>query len=135
MRVVGAVVEGSGRFFMGRRPHHARHGGLWEFPGGKVEPGEDAVHALARELLEEFAAPVVVGPLVATGRDGDVQLDCFRVRFLAQPVPLHHAEVAWIPRAQLATLPTPPADQPAIRVLLGDVSGDGPQPGRASGSP
>ena len=83
-----------------------------------MEPGEDEAHALARELLEEFAVPVVVGDRVATGWDGDVRLDCFRVRFLAQPVPLHHSEVAWIPREDLASLPTPPADQPAIRALL-----------------
>ena len=59
VRVVAAVIERASdegaRLLVCRRPAHKRHGGLWEFPGGKVEAGEDLLHAARRELAEELA--------------------------------------------------------------------------------
>lgn len=117
IRVVGAVIERDGCVLMARRPPGRRHAGLWEFPGGKVEPGEDDPSALARELLEELAAPSVVGEIVAEGGDDRVVLACYRVRLLAQPIPLFHDQLAWIPIPQLRGIETPPADQAAVRAL------------------
>ncbi len=114
VRVVGAVVEREGRVLMARRPPGRRHAGLWEFPGGKVEPGEDDATALARELLEEMAVAAVVGELVAEGHDERVVLACYRVEMLGEPVALFHDKLAWIPLAELRALPTPPADQATI---------------------
>ena len=54
IRVVGAVVLKDGLVFMAQRPMHKERGGLWEFPGGKVDPGETDQEALARELQEEL---------------------------------------------------------------------------------
>ena len=53
--VVAAVIRREGRYLLGRRPGHKRHGGLWEFPGGKLHDGEDAEAAAHRELDEELA--------------------------------------------------------------------------------
>ncbi len=116
VRVVGAVAIRDGRVLMARRPA-GRHAGLWEFPGGKVEPGESEPTALARELLEELAVPAVVGDLVARGSDERVVLTCYRVELLADPVALYHDRLAWIPLADLASLSTPPADRAAVLAL------------------
>lgn len=117
VRVVGAVIQRGGRVLMARRPVGRRHAGLWEFPGGKVEPGEDDATALARELLEEMAVAAVVGELVAEGNDERVILACYRVEILGEPVALFHDRLAWIPLDQLRDLPTPPADQATLLAL------------------
>jgi mutator protein MutT len=117
VRVVGAVVERRGTVLMARRPPGRRHAGLWEFPGGKVEPGEDDPTALARELLEEMAVASVVGDLVAEGGDDRVVLACYRVQLLGEPVALFHDRLAWIPLAELRELSTPPADQATILAI------------------
>jgi len=114
VRVVGAVVERRGRVLMARRPPGRRHAGLWEFPGGKVEPGEDDATALARELLEEMAVAAVVGDLVAEGHDDRVVLACYRVELLGEPVALFHDKLAWIALDELRELSTPPADLATI---------------------
>jgi 8-oxo-dGTP diphosphatase len=115
--VVGAVIERDGAVLMARRPPGRRHAGLWEFPGGKVEPGEVDAPPQARELIEELAAPGVVGDLVAEGGDERVVLACYRVRLLADPIPLFHDQLAWIPIAQLRGIETPPADQATVQAL------------------
>lgn len=120
--VVGAVAQRGDRVFLARRPPGGRHGGLWEFPGGKVEPGERDEEALARELLEELDVPCEVGPLLAVGEDGVVQLRCYAVTLRGDPRPPAGQETAWWPLGALLTLDTPPADQPAIRALARGAS-------------
>lgn len=56
--VAAALFDHAGRVLMHRRPPHKKHGGLWEFPGGKVEPGESPEAALCRELAEELGIAV-----------------------------------------------------------------------------
>jgi len=56
--VLAAVVQREDRFLICQRPAHKRHGGLWEFPGGKLEPGETHEHAARRELAEELDVAV-----------------------------------------------------------------------------
>lgn len=65
MEVVAARVERDGRYLICRRPAGKRNGGLWEFPGGKVERGETDAQALARELMEELDIDVTVGQKLA----------------------------------------------------------------------
>jgi 8-oxo-dGTP diphosphatase len=117
IRVVGAVIERDGAVLMARRPPGRRHAGLWEFPGGKVEPGEQDAAALARELLEELATPCTVGDLVAEGGDDRVILACYRVRLLGDPIPLFHDRLSWVPLQRLREIETPPADQATIQAL------------------
>lgn len=56
--VAAVIVDTAGRVLLARRPAHVHQGGLWEFPGGKVEAGETALQALARELREEVAVEI-----------------------------------------------------------------------------
>ncbi|MFL5614828.1 MAG: NUDIX domain-containing protein [Gemmatimonadaceae bacterium] len=63
VRVIAAVIERGGRLLVCQRPEHKRHSGLWEFPGGKLEPNEDDVTAARRELRDE---PIL--ELVAAGQ-------------------------------------------------------------------
>ena len=75
--VVAAVIRRDDRILVTRRHAHAERGGQWEFPGGKVEPGEAEPAALAREVREELDCEVVVGPLVArtTHRYPDLEVE------------------------------------------------------------
>lgn len=59
IHVIAAVIEVTGRLLIAQRPSHKRHGGKWEFPGGKLEPGESYHEAAARELTEELGVRVV----------------------------------------------------------------------------
>ena len=124
IRVVGAVAVDGDRVFVARRPPGGRHGGLWEFPGGKVEPGEADAAALRRELREELGVDAEIGPLIAVGADEAIELYCYEVRLLGAPRPAEGQDVAWVTREALAALETPPADRPAVEVLTtrpGDV--------------
>ncbi|MEJ2452348.1 MAG: Nudix family hydrolase, partial [Gammaproteobacteria bacterium] len=80
---VGVIQDGDGRILIARRPQHLHQGGLWEFPGGKVEPGEDVNTALRRELQEELGIGIgQTEPLISLEHDyGDRQvwLDVHRV--------------------------------------------------------
>ncbi|MCB9759037.1 MAG: (deoxy)nucleoside triphosphate pyrophosphohydrolase [Alphaproteobacteria bacterium] len=127
LRVVGAVAVVDGRVFLAQRPPGGRHGGLWEFPGGKVEPGESDAQALARELREELAVDATVGELVAVGRDDVIELWCYRVELHGTPRPQEAQATGWFTPRQLAGLPTPPADVPALSAL--GVLADAPEAG------
>jgi 8-oxo-dGTP diphosphatase len=66
IHVAAAIIRRAGRVLIVQRPDGATMGGLWEFPGGKVEPGETPQAALAREITEELGARVAVGALYHT---------------------------------------------------------------------
>ena len=57
--VIAAVIQRGDKYLLGQRPESKRHGGLWEFPGGKVHDGESRLEAIRRELAEELALKVV----------------------------------------------------------------------------
>ncbi len=80
IEVAAALAEREGRVFLARRSPDKRHGGLWELPGGKVEPGEDAASALARELREEMGLESRVCP--EPYEDSLQKIDGSRFRFL-----------------------------------------------------
>jgi 8-oxo-dGTP diphosphatase len=114
MLVVAAVIERDGRLLVGQRPAHKQHGGLWEFPGGKVEPGETPAAALARELHEELGlTDVEVGPELHRHTDParPLTLLFLRVATAGDPAPLEHSALAWIDPTAPLSLPLAPADQ------------------------
>ncbi|RLQ23739.1 8-oxo-dGTP diphosphatase MutT [Seongchinamella sediminis] len=124
---VGVILDPQQNILLTRRHGHVHQGGLWEFPGGKVEPGESLATALARELREELdIAPERSSPLLAIHHDyGDksVLLDVHVVwQFSGEPRGLEGQPLAWVPVAELQDYAFPAANEPiipAIRELLG----------------
>lgn len=126
LRVVAAVLHRDGRVLAARRPAHKSQGGLWELPGGKVEPGEGDATALERELAEELGVRVAVGATLAqavhTYPEKTVRLvalACTLVR--GEPQALEHQALRWLGSAELHLVEWAPADLPllpAVRALL-----------------
>ena len=119
--VTAAIVEDHGRYFVTRRQKGVHLEGLWEFPGGKIEPGESLADGLRRELKEELGAEVTVGEEVFTVThdyaDRRVELHFLSCTFLNAPRPVLGQEMRWVAREELRSLTFPPADAELIRVL------------------
>ncbi|MFE5774510.1 (deoxy)nucleoside triphosphate pyrophosphohydrolase [Brachybacterium sp. NPDC056505] len=118
--VVGAIIVRDGLVFAARRSPERSAGGLWEFPGGKVEPGETPQEALVRELREELGVRVEVGARAArcTTAVGTalIDLDCYWAT-LTRDTPTHstdHDALAWIAPTDLLGRQWSPADVPII---------------------
>jgi 8-oxo-dGTP pyrophosphatase MutT (NUDIX family) len=114
VHVVAAVVRRRGRYLVCQRPPHKRHGGLWEFPGGKVHPEESAAAALARELDEELGVGVrrVGARLLSEADPGSpFVIDFYPVTMAGTPAPTEHSAVAWVTPAELLALPLAPSDR------------------------
>lgn len=123
VRVVGAIIQRDNTVFAARRNPERSAGGLWEFPGGKVEPGETPEQALSRELLEELSIDVSIGPLIersASEVDGlTIELSCFATT-LKGPDPTSstdHDSLLWVGLDRLHTLDWAPGDVPIIERL------------------
>lgn len=107
MNVVAAAIERDGCVLICQRKAGGRHAFKWEFPGGKVEPGEEPREALARELREELAIDAHIGEELGSheARYGDgpaIQLRFYRVtEFTGEPLNLQFERIVWEPRARL----------------------------------
>jgi 8-oxo-dGTP diphosphatase len=117
--VVGAVIVEAGRILCAQRGPEGAVAGLWEFPGGKVEPGEIPEHALVREIAEELGCVVEVGDRVETTSHrydfGVVVLTTFWCRLVEGiPAPSEHASIRWLEPTELHTVAWAPADVPAV---------------------
>lgn len=132
IRVVGAMLEqeGTGRYLITQRPPTASLPLLWEFPGGRVEPGETDEAALARELREELAADVEVLEQVSHTHHNyeryDVEFVVFRCRLRDPRAPLEHHKVydhRWVTLEEMSAFRFPDADAKTLDKLLGT---DGP---------
>ncbi len=111
IEVVAAVIEKDGKLLITRRREGTHLSGLWEFPGGKPEPGEALEDALRREIREELGAAVSVGERIETVDwqypDKRVSLVFFRCGVEGEPRPLEGQEMAWVSPADLAALRVP----------------------------
>ncbi len=122
--VVGAVmVNEAGEILCARRSERMSQPGLWEFPGGKIEPGESPAATLVREIREELGCQIAVGDLVADAThaypDVIVRLRTYHARLVqGTPTPAEHAELRWVPAAGLSNLEWAPADIPTVSKLL-----------------
>lgn len=116
-RVVCACVLRDGKVFAARRGPGMSHPGSWEFPGGKVEPGETDAAALARELVEELGWPVAVGPRVGEGTTGRVHLVGYACVAEGEPRLTEHDDCGWFTLDALDALTWAPADPPVIAGL------------------
>lgn len=120
INVVGAVIVRDGLVFAARRNPERSAGGLWEFPGGKVESGEAPISALHRELAEELGIKVRIGGLASrhTTPVGSALIDlaCYWAELLteAPTSSTDHDQLGWFAPAGLAALEWSPADVPII---------------------
>ncbi len=120
--VAGVIQDQRGRILLARRTSGRDLAGLWEFPGGKVDPDETPEQALARELHEELGIHVERStPLIAVPHayhDKRIVLDVRRIdAWSGNAVGREHQALAWVPLARLATYPMPPADRPVVAAL------------------
>ena len=122
--VVAAVIEENGRFLVTRRQHGVHLAGMWEFPGGKIDPDETHEQALRREIREELETDIDVHELVFeiehTYPERTVALFFYRCVLQGTPRPLLGQEMRWAAREELRTLGFPPADEELIKRLARD---------------
>ncbi|MEQ7920792.1 Nudix family hydrolase [Xanthomonas sp. WHRI 1810A] len=120
VHVAAAVIRGAdGKILIARRADTQHQGGLWEFPGGKVEPGEAVESALARELLEELGIVVTAArPLIKVSHDypdKQVLLDVWEVSaFTGEPHGAEGQPLAWVSSRELIEYDFPAANQPIV---------------------
>jgi 8-oxo-dGTP diphosphatase len=120
--VVAALVRDGDRVLVSRRRADQPMPLLWEFPGGKVEPGEDPVVALAREVREELGCAVRVGRIHEVVFHAYEAFDLVMLVYGCEivdgaPRAVQVAEVAWVEAARLPSLDLLPADYPLARAL------------------
>ena len=122
--VAAALTNETGEILLQKRPTDVQMGGLWEFPGGKVDKGESPEFALARELEEELGIKVDPQHLVPVTfaseplGDRNLVLLLYRcVQWRGTPTALYASDIQWILPKDMAILPMPPADYPLVRTL------------------
>jgi 8-oxo-dGTP diphosphatase len=122
--VTAAVVERDGKILVARRRPELVAGGLWEFPGGKLEDGESPERGLARELEEELGVAAKVGERLCTvpfaGPTARFELLVFRTELLGEPTRLtDHDAVRWLAPADMDEAEFSRPDRPVVRLLAG----------------
>lgn len=122
--VAVALVDADGRVLLAQRPEGKKLAGMWEFPGGKVEPGETPEAALIRELAEELSIdikPACLAPLTFASHEYDdfhllMPLYVCR-RWQGDPAPREGQALKWVRPLKMPDLPMPPADKPLVAML------------------
>ena len=124
--VAAALTDAEGRVLMARRPAGKQHAGLWEFPGGKVEPDETPKAALVRELREELGVeidPQGLAPIAFSESPGErhLVLLLYRCRsWSGDAQAIDAAEIRWMAVDELVALDMPPADRPLAEALAAE---------------
>ena len=119
-----ALIDPDGRVLIAQRPAGKQMGGLWEFPGGKLEPGERPEQTLIRELSEELGI-TVQEPCLAPFSFASHSYEDFHLlmplyvcrRWEGMPEAREHAAIKWVHAKHLADYPMPPADKPLVPML------------------
>ena len=118
--VVGAIIKDGDRYLVGQRPANKAQGGMWEFMGGKIEPGETPDQALVRECREELALEIeggrIIDSVVHEYPEKTIRLiliEC-RPKEGSAPKALEHQQIRWVTPAEMAALDFAPADRELI---------------------
>ena len=119
--VLAAVIERDGRLLVTRRLDHTHLAGMWEFPGGKCDPGETHDACLRRELMEELGVDATVGDeIVVTEHaypERTVRLHFRACTIEGTPQPKLGQDMRWVTREELGTLQFPEADRTLIGII------------------
>lgn len=124
LKVVSGVIRNkAGYYFIALRPPHVPFSGVWEFPGGKIEPGESHFEALARELREEIGIEVKhAEPLLTfqhTYSTRIIDMSAWHIiDYTGEPHGAEGQEIAWVPPEKLLTLTFPDANYTLINHIL-----------------
>ncbi len=126
--VTAAVIRRDGKVLLAQRPQNGLLGGLWEFPGGKQEPGENLQECLAREIREELGAEVEVGAFVGEFRHAythfKITLHAFECRLLdGEPRPIQAQAVRWAGLDELGDFPMGKVDRQISGIITSDERG------------
>lgn len=121
--VTAAIIQQNGRILVARRKPEAHMGGYWEFPGGKIEPGESPEQCLHRELKEELNIDSKIGLFFGEScydyGTKEIRLLCYFVDYLGGTFTLSdHDTIRWLPAHQLLSLKWAPADIPLVAKLV-----------------
>ncbi len=121
-QVVVAAIHDTGRYLIGKRPSEGFLGGLWEFPGGKMQAGENPDNALMRECREELNVEIKSGGLIAVTKHAythfKVTLHVYRCTIIAGvPTPNFHTELRWVAREQFNAFPFPKGNHKFLHLL------------------
>ncbi len=122
-RVTAAIMEENGRIFIAKRGPGKHLAGKWEFPGGKIEPGETPEQSLARELAEELGIRVLVGEFLCSVRYRSaavsLELLAFRVTGRSgEPVLHEHQESRWVAPSELLSFDMAESDRKIVERLF-----------------
>ena len=123
IRVTAAIIESENKILIAQRKANDNlFGGLWEFPGGKIEDGESPEECMARELKEELEIDVEVGTLITSNKhrypNGIFELLAYRVQHICGNFVLNnHNEIKWITIDEISNFKFPPANTPIINYL------------------
>lgn len=126
--VTAAVITRQDKVLISQRPLDGLLGGLWEFPGGKVEPGEDLSSGLQREILEELGVEVAVGDPFGVYQHGYTHFQvtlhafCCSLKNGSEPSPLQVYDLRWVDREQLPEYPMGKIDRQIAKRLLEEIT-------------
>ena len=121
IEVVGAIIEDGDRYLVGQRAANKSQGGLWEFMGGKIEPGETPEQALARECREELSLEIenehIIDSVVHEYPEKTIRLTLIECtpKVGSLPRPNEHQDIRWVTREEMEALDFAPADCDLIR--------------------
>ncbi|USR79567.1 (deoxy)nucleoside triphosphate pyrophosphohydrolase [Arcanobacterium pinnipediorum] len=129
IHVVGAVLVRDGKIMAAQRGPGRALEGYWEFPGGKIEPGESPQQTLARELREELLTDAEVGEFIARSEYeydfGIVRLDAYFAKIIGkEPTLTEHKQSRWLGADELFSVEWAPADIPVIEELARQMKGN-----------
>ena len=125
--VLAAVIQRADEYLICQRPAHKRHGGLWEFPGGKREPGETHLDAARRELAEELGVRVrSVGDVLLSIADpgSEFVIEFVPTEIDGEPQRIEHPDIRWLTLDELPSLQLAPSDGRFVTHLMNGAAGD-----------
>jgi mutator protein MutT len=120
IHVLAAVIQRGDTFLICQRPSHKRHGGLWEFPGGKLEPGETSLAGAGRELAEELGVSVrAVGEVLFSVADpgSDFVIEFVPTEIEGEPQRIEHSDIRWLSLDEVRSLSLAPSDRRFVEFL------------------
>lgn len=123
VQVSCAIIESAGKVLVAKRAAGKALAGMWEFPGGKIDPGESAKNCLRREIEEELGCLIEVGaalsPVFHAYSGGSIELIPFRCSLVSgTPQALEHEEITWLEPSAIREIDLAAADEPVLREYL-----------------